>query len=52
MKRIYVAFLGVVLALFALDNISSLAMRGDLGGSLANARSFWNRPTNRLRMRT
>jgi hypothetical protein len=40
MKRIYVAFLGVVLALFALDNIGSLAIRGDLGGSLANAQEF------------
>lgn len=40
MKRIYVAFLGVVLALFALDNIGSLAMRGDLGGSLVNAQEF------------
>jgi hypothetical protein len=40
MKRIYVAFLGLVLALFALDNIGSLAMRGDLGGSLVNAQEF------------
>ena len=40
MKRIYVAFLGVVLALFALDSIGSLAMRGDVGGTLANAQDF------------
>jgi hypothetical protein len=36
----FVSFLGVVLALFALDNLRSLALRGDLSGSLANAQSF------------
>jgi hypothetical protein len=38
MKRIYVAFLGVVLALFALDSINSLVTPGDFGG-IANAQS-------------
>jgi hypothetical protein len=40
MKRIYVVFLGVILAFFTLGNIGSVAMRGDLCGSLANAQEF------------
>ena len=39
-KAIFCALLGVALALFALDNISSLVLRGDLSGSIANAQSF------------